>query len=113
LVLQDIEKSMVAKSFCEKYVPKLFKAISIDHRPRHCNSADDVMAFSQFLYCIQSPYLLGLDCTGLMHSAHQQRLEDHIFSLIDGIDDCNPLKDAFFVDLSLDVDAARYLYSAV
>ena len=107
---------MVAKSFCDKYVPMLLNVLYNEHR--NCNSADDVIAVSQFLYCIQSPYLLGVDCTStseflIKGSVGRQSLENRIFSLIDGINDSNPLKEAFSADPSVDANAARYLYSPV
>jgi len=101
---------MVAKSFCDKYVPMLLNVLYNEHR--NCNSADDVIAVSQFLYCIQSPYLLGVDCTST-GSIDQQKLEKRIFSLIDGINDCKPVKEAFFADSSVEANTARYLFSPV
>ena len=105
---------MVAKSFCDKYVPLLLNVLVGEER--NCISADDVIAVSHFLYCIQSPYLLGIECpstSNLSTDSHRKVLENRIFSLIDGINDSNPLKEVFFADPSVDPTAARYLYSPV
>ena len=105
---------MVAKSFCDKYVPLLLHVLVGEER--NCISADDVIAVSHFLYCIQSPYLLGIECpstSNLSTDSHRKVLENRIFSLIDGINDSNPLKEVFFADPSVDPTAARYLYSPV
>ncbi len=94
----------MAKSFCDKYVPMLLNVLY--NFEGYCINADHVTAVSQFLYCIQSSYMIGVD-------GKAQNLKNRMFSLIDGINDSNPLKEAFFADTYVDANAARYLFSTV